>query len=58
MRIAKLTDRICALTQLANKKYDSVSFTVRITFQQVWKQRLKVQNSIKRLWNVTFWLEF
>ena len=25
----------CALTQLANKKYDSVSFAIRITFEQV-----------------------
>ena len=27
--------RRCALTHLANKKYDSVSFAIRITFEQV-----------------------
>ena len=31
----KKSDRRCALTQLANKKYDSVSFAIRITFKQV-----------------------
>ena len=25
----------CALTHLANKKYDSVSFAIRITFEQI-----------------------
>ena len=29
------TELRCALTQLANKKYDSVSFAIRITFEQV-----------------------
>ena len=33
--LLKKSDRRCALTQLANKKYDSVSFTIRITFKQV-----------------------
>ena len=32
--LLKKSDRRCALTQLANKKYDSVSFAVRITFEQ------------------------
>ena len=31
----KKSDRRCALTQSANKKYDSVSFAIRITFEQV-----------------------
>ena len=33
--LLKKSDRRCALTQLANKKYDSVSFTVRIVLKQV-----------------------
>ena len=33
--LLKKSDRRCALTQLANKKYDSVSFAVSITFEQV-----------------------
>ena len=33
-------------------------FAIRITFEQVWKQRLKVKNSIKRLLNAIFWLDF
>ena len=33
--LLKKSDRRCALTQLANKKYDSVSFTIRITFKKV-----------------------
>ena len=33
--LLKKSDRRCALTQLANKKSDSVSFTIRITFKQV-----------------------
>ena len=33
-------------------------FSIRITFEQVSRQRLKVQNSIKRLLNATFWLDF
>ena len=28
---------------MANKKYDSVTFSIRITFEQVSKQRLKVK---------------
>ena len=36
----KKADRRCALTQLASKKYDSLSFAIRITFEQVSKQRL------------------
>ena len=43
---------------MANKKYDYVTFSIRIIFQQVSKQRLKVQNSIKRLLNAIFWLDF
>ena len=48
MRIVKLTESYfllancvnahlfrCALTQLANKKYDSFNFAIRITFEQV-----------------------
>ena len=50
----KESDRRCALTQLANKKYDSLSFAIGITFEQVSKQRLKVKNSIKRLLNAIF----
>ena len=33
--LLKKSDRRCALTQLANKKYDSVSFAIRITFEHV-----------------------
>ena len=33
--LLKKSDRRCALTQLANKKYDSVSSAIRITFEQV-----------------------
>ena len=33
-------------------------FAIRITFEQVSKQRLKVKNSIKRLLNAIFWLDF
>ena len=33
-------------------------FSIRITFEQVWKQRLKVKNSIKPLLNAIFWLDF
>ena len=29
------SDRRCALTQLANKKYDSITVAIRITFEQV-----------------------
>ena len=52
--LLKESDRKCALTQLANKKYDSITFAIRITFEQVSKQRLKVKNSIKRLLNAIF----
>ena len=41
-----------------DKKYDSVTFSIRITFEQVSRQRLKVQKSIKRLLNAIFWLDF
>ena len=52
--LLKKSDRRCTLTQLANKKYDSVTFSIRIIFDQVSKQRLKVKNSIKRLLNAIF----
>ena len=41
--LLKKSDRRCTFTQMANKKYDSVTFSIRITFEQVSKQRLKVQ---------------
>ena len=56
--LLKKSDTRCALTHFANKKYDSVSFAYRITFEQVWKQPLKVKNSIKRLLNAIFWPDF
>ena len=56
--LLKKSDRRCTFTQMANKKYDSVTFSIRIIFEQVSKQRLKVQNSIKRLLNAIFWLDF
>ena len=56
--LLKKSDRRCTFTQLTNKKYDSVTFAIRITFEQVSKQRLKVKNSIKRLLNAIFWLDF
>ena len=56
--LLKKSDRRCTFTQLANKKYDSFTFAIRITFEQVSKQRLKVKNSKKRLLNVIFWLDF
>ena len=52
--LLKTSDRRCALTQLANKKYDSITVAIRITFEQVSKQRLKVKKSIKRLLNAIF----
>ena len=55
--LLKKSDRRCTLTQLGNKKYDSFTFSIRITFEQVWKQRLKVKNNIKRLLNAIFWLD-
>ena len=33
--LLKKSDRRCTLTQLANKKYDSVTYEIRITFEQV-----------------------
>ena len=56
--LLKKSDRRCTFTQLANKKYDSVTFSIRIIFEQVSKQRLKVKNSIKWLLNAIFWLDF
>ena len=52
--LLKKSDRRCTFTQLANKNYDSVTFSIRITFEQVSKKRLKVKNSIKRLLNTIF----
>ena len=52
--LLKKSERRCTLTQLANKKYGSVTYEIRITFEQVSKQRLKVKNSIKRLLNAIF----
>ena len=52
--LLKKSDKRCALTQLANKKYDSITFSIRITFEQVLRQRLKVKKSIKRLLNAIF----
>ena len=56
--LLKKSDRRCTFTQLASKKYDSLTFSIRIIFEQVSKQRLKVKNSIKRLLNAIFWLDF
>ena len=33
--LLKKSDRRCTFTQMANKKYDSVTFSIRITFEQV-----------------------
>ena len=33
--LLKKSDRRCALTQLANKKYDSITVAIRITFERV-----------------------
>ena len=52
--LLKKSDRRCTLTQLANKKYGSITYEIRITFEQVSKQRLKVKISIKRLLNAIF----
>ena len=52
--LLKKSDRRYALTQLANKLYDSITVAIRITFEQVSKQRLKVKKSIKRLLNAIF----
>ena len=52
--LLKKSDRTCTLTHLVNKKYDSFTFSIRITFEQVSKQCLKVKNSIKRLLNAIF----
>ena len=56
--LLKKSDRRCTFTQLANKKYDSFTFAICITFEQVWKQRLKVKNLKKRLLKAIFWLDF
>ena len=56
--LLKKSDRRCTFTQLVSKKFDSITFSLRITFEQVSKQRLKVKNSIKRLLNAIFWLDF
>ena len=56
--LLKKSDRRCALTHLANKKYNSVNLGICITFEQVWKQPFKVKNSIKRLLNAIFWMDF
>ena len=52
--LLKKSDRRCTFTQLSNKKYDSVTFSLRITFEQVSQHCLKVKNSIKRLLNAIF----
>ena len=39
--LLKKSDKRSAFTQLAKKKFDSVTFSIRITFEQVSKQRLK-----------------
>ena len=52
--LLKKSDRRYTFTQLTNKKYDSFTFAIRITFEQVSKQRLKVKNSVKRLLNAIF----
>ena len=52
--LLKKSDRRCTFTQLVNKKYDSITFSIRITFEQVSKQRLKVKKSIKPLLNAIF----
>ena len=56
--LLKKSDRRCTFTQLTNKKYDSFTFSIRITFEQVSKQRLKVKKLLKRLLNAIFWLDF
>ena len=33
--LLKKSDRKCTLTQLANKNYDSITFVICITFEQV-----------------------
>ena len=33
--LLKKSDKRCALTQLANKKYDSITVAIRITFEQL-----------------------
>ena len=52
--LLKKSDRRCTFTQLTNKNYNSFTFSIRITFEQVSKQRLKVKKSIKRLLNAIF----
>ena len=41
---------------IGEKKYDSFTFAIRIIFEQVSKQRLKVKNSVKRLLKAIVWL--
>ena len=52
--LLRKSDRRYTFTQLTNKKYDSVTFAIRITFEQMSRQRLKVKNSLKRLLNAIF----
>ena len=52
--LLRKSDRRYTFIQLTNKKYDSFTFAIRITFEQVSKQRLKVKNSVKRLLNAIF----
>ena len=52
--LLKKLDRRYTFTQLTNKKYESFTFAICITFEQVSKQRLKVKNSVKRLLNAIF----
>ena len=52
--LLKKSDKKCLFAQLANKKYVSVTFSIRITFEQMSKQLLKVKNPIKRLLNAIF----
>ena len=33
--LLKKSDKRCALTQMTNKKYDSITVAIRITFEQV-----------------------
>ena len=42
------------INTIGEQEYDSFTFAIRIIFEQVSKQRLKVKNSIKRLLNAIF----
>ena len=46
------------INTIGEQEYDSITFSIRITFEQVSNKRLKVKNSIKRLLNAIFWLDF